>query len=110
MSHFDILDELANEMRSTKQHLPGLKQDTRQLCLAMEADMPSDIKTRNRMEDVVADRGTSGDSSFANQVDPDQMCVISFGDDFTGPPALPCLRDDALVDNGAAAPNRVSHQ
>ena len=32
------------------------------------------------------------------------MCLTSFGDEFTGPPALPCTRDDALVDNGVAAP------
>ena len=32
------------------------------------------------------------------------MCLTSFGDDSTGPPALPCSRDDALVDNGAEAP------
>ena len=38
-----------------------------------------------------------------NQVDPDPMCLASFGDDSTGPPTLPCLRDDTLVDNGAAA-------
>ena len=66
--------------------------------------MPSDPKTRDRMEDVVADRGISRDSSSANQVDPNQMCLTSFGDDFTGPPTLPCSRDDALVDNGAVAP------
>ena len=31
------------------------------------------------------------------------MCSTSFGDDSTGPPALPCSMDDALVDSGAAA-------
>ena len=44
------------------------------------------------------------DSSCANRVDPDRMCLTSFSDDFTGPPALPCTRDDALVDNDAGAP------
>ena len=67
--------------------------------------MPSDTKTRNRTEDIEADRAMSEDSSSANQVDPDQMCLTSFGDDFTGPSALYCSRDDALVDNGAAALN-----
>ena len=32
------------------------------------------------------------------------MYSTSFGNDYTGPPALPCSREDALVDNGAAAP------
>ena len=32
------------------------------------------------------------------------MCLISFGDDSTRPPALPCSRDGALVDKGATAP------
>ena len=77
------LDELADEMRATKQRLAGLEQDARQPRLAMEADGPSDTKTRNRMEDVAAYRMISGDSFSANQVDPDQMCLTSFGDDFT---------------------------
>ena len=32
------------------------------------------------------------------------MCLTSFGDYSTGPPALPCSRNDALVGNGAVAP------
>ena len=108
-SHFDKLHELVGEMRATKQRLAGLEQDARQPRLAMETDVPSDTKTPNRMEDVAADRVINEDSSFANQVDPDQMCLTSFGDDFTEPPALPCLWDDTLVDNGAVAPKHVSH-
>ena len=69
----------------------------------MEADIKPDTKTRKRMENVAADRVMSGDSSSA-QVDPDPMCLTSFGDDSTGPPALPCSRDDILVDKGAAVP------
>ena len=46
----------------------------------------------------------SGDSSSA-QVDPDPMCLTSFGDDSTEPPALPRCRDDALVDKDAVASN-----
>ena len=45
----------------------------------------------------------SGDNSSA-EVDPDPICLASFGEDKTGPPVHPCTRDDALVDNGAAAP------
>ena len=69
----------------------------------MEADIKPDTKTRKRMENVAADRVMSGDSSSA-PVDPDPMCLTSFGDDSTGPPALPCSRDDILVDKGAAVP------
>ena len=104
MSHFDELDELTEEMRATKQRLADVEQEARQPRLAMETDVPSDTKTRNRMENIVADRLINGDSSSANQVDPDQICLTSFGDDFTRPPALPCSRDAALADNGAAAP------
>ena len=32
------------------------------------------------------------------------MCLTSFGDDSTEPPAFPCCRDDVMVDKGAAAP------
>ena len=53
-SHFDKLDELADEMRATKQCLAGLVQDPRQSRLAMEADVPSDTKAHRRMEDAVA--------------------------------------------------------
>ena len=65
--------------------------------------MLSDTKTRKSMKDVEAGRMISGDGSSANQVDPDQMFLNNFGDDFTGLPALPCSRNDALVGNGAAA-------
>ena len=92
-------------MRATKQRLVGLEQGARQPRLAMGADVPLDTKTRNRMEDIAADRVIREDSSSVNRGDPDHMCLTSFGDDFTEPPAFPCSRDDAVVDNGAAAPN-----
>ena len=57
----------------------------------MEADLPTDTKTHKRMKNVAAERVISGDNSFA-QVDTDPMCPTSFGDDSTGPPALPCIR------------------
>ena len=66
--------------------------------------MPSDTKTYERKEGAAAAvQAKHGDNYSANQVDPDPMCLASFGEDSSGPPALPCLRDDALVDNGAAA-------
>ena len=90
-------------MKETKWRLAGLEQEAWQPGLATEAGVKPHIKTRKRMEDIAADRVISGDNSSA-QVNPDPMCLTSFGDDFTGPPALPCSRDDALVDKGAAAP------
>ena len=45
----------------------------------------------------------NGDNSSA-EVDPDPICLASFGEDYTGPPAHTCTRDDALADNGTAAP------
>ena len=68
----------------------------------MEADVQSDTKTCKRTEDAAADRVMSGDSSFA-LVDPDPMCLPSFGDYSTETPSLP-YRDDAMFDKGAAAP------
>ena len=101
------LDELTEEMRETKQRLAGLEQKAQQPRLTMEADVQSDIKTLKRMEDVAVERVIDGDNSSA-QVHTDPMCLTSFGADSTGPPVLPCTRDDALVDNGAAAPSRVA--
>ena len=67
--------------------------------------MPSGTKARERTDGAAAAiQAKHGDSCFVNQMDPDPVCLTSFGDDSTGPPALPCSRDDALVDNGAAAP------
>ena len=67
--------------------------------------MPSDTKTRERTEGAAAAvQAKHGDTCFANRVDPDPMCLTSFGDDSTGLPALPCSKNDALVGNGAAAP------
>ena len=96
-------------MRATKQCLAGLEQDDRQPRLAIEADVPSDTKTRECTEGAAAAvQAKHGDSCSANQVDPDPMCRTSFGDDSTGSPALPCSRDDTLVGNGATAPKVVS--
>ena len=93
------------EVRAKEQRSASLEQDYRQPRLAMETDVPSDTKTRARTEGVAAAvQAMHGDSCSANQVDPDPMCLISFGDDSTGPPALPCSNDNALVNNGAAVP------
>ena len=99
------LNELADEMKAIKQRLAGLEQHARQPLLAIEADVPSVTKTHERTEGAaVAVQAKNGDSCSVNWVDPDPTSSASFGDDFTGPPALPCSRDDALVGNGAATP------
>ena len=82
------LDEFTEKMRETNRRLAGLLHGAQQSRLAMEADVKSDTKTRNRMGDVAADRVISGDSSSA-QLDPDPMCVTRFGDDSTEPLAPP---------------------
>ena len=93
-SHFDQqdkkLDEHMEKTRDTRQRSASLEQGARQPRLAMEADVKSDKNTHNRTTDVAAERVISGNNCSANQVDPDQICLTSFGDDSTGPPALPC--------------------
>ena len=98
------LEKLSDEMRRTNQRFASLDHDARQPRLAKEADVPAD-KIRERTEDAAkAVQAMHGDSCTANRVDGDPTCSISFGGDSTGPPALTCSRDDALVGNGAAAP------
>ena len=66
-SHFDKKNENLNELmeitRGTRHRLAGLEQEARQSCLAIEADVASDKKTRKRTEDAAADRVMSRDSS-----------------------------------------------
>ena len=107
-SHFDQQDKKLNELmervKGIRKRSAGLEQEARQPCLTTEADAPTDIKIRKRTKDAAeADRVMSGDNSLA-EVDPDPICLASFGEDCTGPPAYPCTRDDALVDNGAEVP------
>ena len=99
------MDKLLEEMEMTDQRLVSLEQDAWQPRLAIEADGPADEKTRERTEGAAkAVQAMYGNSCSANRVDSDPMCSTSLGGDSTGPPALPCLRGDALVANGAAAP------
>ena len=99
------LNEYMEEMRATEQRSACLEQDAWQPRLAMEADVPSDTKTRKRSEGApVAVQAKHGDSCSVNQVDPDQTCLTSFGYYSTGLPALLCSWDDDLVGNGATAP------
>ena len=98
------LDELMEIARGAIRYLAGLEQDVQQSCLATEADVPIYTKTCKRVEGAAADQAKHGDSCSAKKVDPDLMCLTSFGDDSTKPPALPCFRDDAMVDKSAPAP------
>ena len=102
-SHFDQLDELTEKKRKTNWRLAGLLHGAQQPRLAKEADVPADTKTRKCTEDAAAYQVKHGDSWSANQVDPDQICLTSVGDDSTGPLALP-RREDALANKGAKAP------
>ena len=69
----------------------------------MEVDGPSDTKTRERTEGAAkAVQAMHGDSCSTNRVDPDPMCLTSFG--VKAKPTVLLRRDDVLVENGAAAP------
>ena len=71
-SHFDKVDELADEMRETKLRLAGLEQDARQSRLALEADVPLYTKTRERTEVATAAvQAKHGDSCSAKRVQAD---------------------------------------
>ena len=98
------LDELKENLRATDQRVGSLEQDAWQPRLAMEADVPAEIKTCERTHGgaTKAVQAMHGDSFSANRVDPDPMCSISFGVK-AEPLAFPC-RDDVLVENDAAAP------
>ena len=89
-------------LRATDQRSAGLEQDARQPCFTMETDVTSGNRTRKRTKDAAADRVIGGNSSFA-QINPNPMCLISFGNESTEPPAFPCCRNDPIVDKGAAA-------
>ena len=92
-------------MRATEQRSVSLEQDARQPRLAMEADVTADKKTCEHTEGTsTAVQAKHGDSCSAKRFQAGPTSSISFGDDFTGPPAFSCLRDDAMVDNGAATP------
>ena len=92
-------------MRASKQSLTSLEHDDGLPRLVMKVDVPPDTKTRERTEGVAAAvQAKHGDNCSAKRVQAGPTSSTSFGDDFTGLPALPWLRDDVLVDNGAAAP------
>ena len=99
------LEKLSDEMRMMGQRVSSLEQDTRRPRLPVMANGQAGTKTREYTEGAAtAVQAMHGDSCSASRVDPDPMCSISFRDDCIGPPEPPCLGENALVDNGAAAP------
>ena len=71
----------------------------------MKTDVRADKMTRERTEGAAkAVQTMHGDGVFANRVEPDSNGSAGSGDDCIGRPALSCSMDNALVDNGAAAP------
>ena len=68
----------------------------------MEADVPTDKKTRKRTEDTAADQAKHGDICSAKRVDIDPTSSTSFG--MTAEPSAVPHRDDILVDKSTAAP------
>ena len=99
------LNEFMEERKAVEQRSASLEQDARQPRLAMEANVPSETKTREHTKSAAAAVQTKHeDSCSAIQVDPDPMYLTSFGDDSTGPSALLCSKDHALAANGATAP------
>ena len=101
--HSGIILELYEEMSDMEQCVASLDQDPRQPRLAMEANGPTDTKTRERTEGAAkAVRAKNGDSCTAQRVQDKPKTSNCFGVT-AEPPALPC-RDDVLVENGAAAP------
>ena len=92
------LEEMAEDWRSMDRRLTCLEHCARQPRLAMEADGPTNTKTRERTEGAAtAVQAMHGDSCSADRVDPDPMCSTSFGDDCTGPPAPPCSGEKSPI-------------
>ena len=65
--------------------------------------MPTDTKNHKRTEDATADQAKHGDSCSAKGIHAGlPMCPTSFSGNSIDLPALPCCREDTMVDKGAA--------
>ena len=97
------LDEILDEERVMGQRVASLEHGARQPRFAMEADGPTDTKTRERTEGAaIVVQAMRGDScTTAQKVQDGPMDSTSFGVKIE-PPALPC-RDDVVVESGEAA-------
>ena len=99
-----LLREYKEDCSSMDQRLTRLEHDARQPRLAMEADGPSNTKTRERTEGAAtAVQAMHRDSCTAQRVqDGPTTNSTSFGM-MAEPPDLPC-RKDVLVENGDSPP------
>ena len=96
--------ENPKEMKATDQREGSLEQDARQPRLAMEADGPTNTRTRERTEGTLtAVQAMHGDSFSACRVDPGPKTNSTNFGMMAELPDLPC-REDILVEDGAAAP------
>ena len=86
------------------EHVTSLEHGARQPRLAMEADGPTNTKTRQRTEGAaIVVQAMRGDSCTAGQrVQDGPKTSITFGVE-AKPPDLPC-REDVLVEEGATSP------
>ena len=95
--------EYTEERRSMNQLLTRLEHDARQSRFAMEADGPTNTKTRERTESAArAVQPKYRDRCTAQRIQDGPKISTCFGV-MAEPPALPC-RDDVVVENGAAVP------
>ena len=91
-------------VRRANQRVASLEQGARQPCLAMEADVQSDTKTRQRTEGAATVvQAMHGDSFSPYRGDPGPKTTSTSFNVKAEPPALP-YRDEVLVENGAAVP------
>ena len=98
--HLDMMSERTGMLRATNKRLAGLEHEARRPCLATEANVEPDTRTRKRTEGAsAADRVMNGDSSFA-RVDFVSTSLTSFGM-IAEPPAPEKSIGDALVDKDA---------
>ena len=90
------LDEVSDEARVIDQHVISLEHGARQPRLSMEADGPTNTKTRERTEGAaIVVQAMRGDScTTAQKVQDGPMTSITFGME-AEPPDLPC-RDDVF--------------
>ena len=101
----EALKEIKEGSRSMNERVARLEQDARQPHLAMEADGPTDTKTREHTEGAAkAVQAKHRDSCTAQRVQDGPKISTCFGV-MAEPPALPC-RDDVLVENNSKSSER----
>ena len=72
-------DKRTGNMRVTNQRLAGLEHDARQVCLAKEADVEPDTKTRRHTEGASAADRVKSDDISSTRVDGGPTSLTSFG-------------------------------